>query len=85
MSTFRKIKRALRDFVFGATTYEMAKTFADMIMYNTYAIMTSALGDMLGYPTSCFYKLRLLPLVLTRINTWKKFMLRERDITERAR
>ena len=61
----------------------MAKTFADMIRYNTYAIMTCALGDMLGYPTSCLYKLRLLPLVLTRIDAWKKFMLKERDLTEK--
>jgi len=83
--TLNRLKRALREFVFGATVYDMAKTFADLIKHNTFAIMTVVFGDMLGYPVPCYYRLKLLPLVLTRLEAWKTFMLRERDITERLR
>ncbi len=82
--TLKRLKRALKEFLFGATVYDMAKTFSDLIAFNTYAIMTAVLGDMLGFPVSCYYKLRLLPLVLTQIDKWRTFMLKERDITERA-
>jgi len=63
----------------------MAKTWADMIRYNTFALMTVVFGDMLGFPIPCYYKLRLLPAVLTNINTWRTFVLKERDITEKIR
>ncbi len=85
VSTLRRIKKALRDFLFGATTYEMAKTFADLLEYNTFAMMTVLFGDMLGYPLSCYYKLKMLPLLLTRLERWKTFMLKERDLTEKLR
>jgi len=83
--TFKRLKRALKEFLLGATVFDMAKTFLDLITYNTYAIMTIALGDMLGFPIPGYYRLRLLPLVMTQIDKWRSFMLKERDITERIR
>ena len=83
--TLKRLKRALKEFLLGATVYDMVKTFTDLITYNTYAIMTVALGDMLGFPVSCYYRLRLLPLVMTQLDRWRTFMLKERDITERIR
>ena len=63
----------------------MAKTFADLIRYNTLAIMTVVFGDMLGYPIPCYYKLRLLPIFMTDLEGWRTFMLKERDVTEKIR
>ena len=65
--------------------YDMAKTFTDLITYNTLAIMTVTLGDMLGFPTGGYYRLRLLPVVLTQIHHWKTSMLKERDVTDRLK
>jgi hypothetical protein len=45
--------------------------------------MLVVLGDMLGYPTSAYYRLRLLPYWLPRIKEWKIFLLREKDVTEK--
>jgi len=63
----------------------MVRTFTDLLKYNTFAIMTVVFGDMLGYPIPCYYKLRLLPIFMTSLESWRTFMLKERDITEKVR
>jgi len=84
-STFRRLKRALKELIVGATVYDMAKTWADMIRYNTYAIMSVLFADTVGIPLPCYYRLRLLPLLMPQLNTWRRFVLKEKDITEKMR
>ncbi|MBN2374202.1 hypothetical protein JXL19_10495 [bacterium] len=41
------------------------------------------MGDLLGIPIlPPYYSLRLLPYVVPQISTWKRRMLRERDLTD---
>jgi hypothetical protein len=41
------------------------------------------MGDMLGVPIlPPYYSLRLLPYVTPQIGTWKRRMLREKDVTD---
>jgi hypothetical protein len=41
------------------------------------------MGDLLGVPIlPPYYSLRLLPYVVPQIATWKRRMLRERDLTD---
>ena len=41
------------------------------------------MGDLLGFPIlPPYYSLRLLPYVVPQISTWKRRMLRERDLTD---
>ena len=41
------------------------------------------MGDMLGVPIlPPYYSLRLLPYVVPQIATWKRRMLREKDLTD---
>ena len=41
------------------------------------------MGDMLGVPLlPPYYSLRLLPYVVPQIATWKRRMLREKDLTD---
>jgi hypothetical protein len=41
------------------------------------------MGDLLGIPIlPPYYSLRLLPYVVPQITTWKRRMLRERDLTD---
>ena len=41
------------------------------------------MGDMLGVPIlPPYYSLRLLPYVVPQISTWKRRMLREKDLTD---
>jgi len=41
------------------------------------------MGDLLGIPIlPPYYSLRLLPYVVPQISTWKRRMLREKDLTD---
>ena len=41
------------------------------------------MGDLLGIPIlPPYYSLRILPYVVPQISTWKRRMLRERDLTD---
>ena len=41
------------------------------------------MGDLLGIPIlPPYYSLRILPYVVPQVSTWKRRMLRERDLTD---
>jgi len=41
------------------------------------------MGDLLGVPIlRSYYSLRIIPYMIPRIETWKREMLRERDLTD---
>jgi hypothetical protein len=45
--------------------------------------MVITVGDMLGVPVlPPYYSLRLLPHLVPKIATWKRRMLREKDLTD---
>ena len=45
--------------------------------------MLSAFGDMIGVPVlPPYYSLRLLPYVVPQVATWKRRVLRERELTD---
>lgn len=47
--------------------------------------MVVTMGDMLGLPiVPQYYALRLLPFALTGLHGWKRFMMREKDLTDKA-
>lgn len=72
------------DFVYGATVFDMVRKVEEYVAYHDFLLMLVVMGDMLGYPVPSYYKLRLLPACLPRLDSWRKAMLGERDITERA-
>lgn len=80
-----KIKAAIKDFLFGATTYDMVRSLEEKMLYARYALMLVTIGDRLGYPISAYYRLRLLPYWMPYIQAWKHDLLREKDITEKLK
>lgn len=79
----RGILRKLKDFLIGATIYSAIRDFEEKRLLVEYGLMLAVLGDMLGYPFSNYYRLRLLPYWFSRINEWRIFLLKERDVTEK--
>jgi len=77
--------RKLKNFLIGATVYGAIKDLEEKRMLIEYGLMLGVLGDMLGYPVSSYYRFRLLPFWLRMVETWKHFMLREKDVTEKLR
>ena len=73
----------LRQFLYGMTGHEFARhAMATRASLET-LFMVTTLGDMIGLPVMPpYYSLRLLPYAVPQIATWKRRMLRERDITD---
>ncbi|MGC9346149.1 MAG: hypothetical protein ACP5ER_05115 [Candidatus Bathyarchaeales archaeon] len=63
----------------------MVKSLEERKALEEYSLMLITLGDMLGYPTSSYYRLRLLPFCFPRLRKWMHFMLSEKDITEKLK
>ncbi len=75
--------RKLKDFFIGATVYGAIKDLEEKRLLVEYGLMLAVFGDMLGYPVSSYYRLRLLPYWLSRVGAWKQYLLKERDVTEK--
>ncbi|CAG0984059.1 hypothetical protein ANRL3_02324 [Anaerolineae bacterium] len=75
--------QALRDFIYGFTSYEFEQHAVEMRSSLETLFMAITFGDMLGLPIiPPYYSLRVLPYVIPSVATWKRRVLREREIFE---
>ena len=73
----------IRDFFYGMTGWEFERQATEMRGALENVFLTVTLGDMLGLPVlPPIYSLRLLPYVVPNIATWKRRMLREKDVSD---
>jgi len=76
-------KKALKDFFFGATAFEIRQTVQQEKLARRDLILLFSFGDLLGVPVfPPYYSLRLLPYFYPALNSWKRRMLKEKDLTE---
>jgi hypothetical protein len=62
-------------------TYEIVQEVREMRGSLERLFMLGLFGDMLGVPIlPPYYGLRLLPFVVPQVETWKRSVLRERDL-----
>jgi len=81
--TLRKCGRALRDILYGMTTYEMVRDLRKERARLEHLFVLITMGDLLGIPVlPPYYSLRLLPYVVPCIEGWRCCLLRERDLTD---
>jgi len=74
-------RRALREFAYGVAGYEIAHQALELRGSMERLFMLGLFGDMLGVPIlPPYYGLRLLPWVVPEIETWKRSVLREREL-----
>ena len=72
-----------RDIVYGMSSHEMTRHAVRTRASMEHLFILITMGDLLGVPIlPPYYSLRLLPYVVPQISTWKRRMLRERDITD---
>jgi len=75
--------RTLGEMFYGATIYEMVRDLNKQRSYIEHLFTLIVFGEFLGIPVlPPYYTLRLLPYVVPQISTWKRTMLRERDLTD---
>jgi hypothetical protein len=80
---FDKIKRSTQDFVYGMAAHEMTRQALKTRGSMEHLFILITMGDLLGIPIlPPYYSLRLLPYVVPQISTWKRRMLREKDLTD---
>jgi hypothetical protein len=76
-----ELRRALREFFYGLAGYEIAQQALEMRAAVERLFMLGLFGDMLGVPIlPPYYSLRLLPYVVPQVETWKRSVLREREL-----
>ena len=80
------LKRAQRwviEFLYGMAGHDMTRFALKPRGSMEHLIILITMGDLLGVPIlPPYYSLRLLPYVVPQISTWKRRMLRERDLTD---
>jgi len=72
---------AVREFLYGVYGYEIAHQALEMRASLEKLFMLGVFGDMIGVPIlPPYYGMRLLPYVLPQVATWKRSVLREREL-----
>lgn len=67
--------------MYGIAGYEIAQQTLEIRARLETLFMLGVFGDMLGVPIlPPYYGLRLLPFVVPQVETWKRSVLREREL-----
>jgi hypothetical protein len=78
------ILKTIREFVYGMYAYEFERQAVEMRAELESAFMLITMGDMLGVPViPPLYSLGLLPYVVPQVATWKRRVMRERELSDR--
>jgi hypothetical protein len=79
---FRRLRKGLRDFIYGAALMEFQKAAREERTTRQDLFLVLTFGDLIGVPIlPSPYALRLLPYVAPNLQSWKKRMVRKRDLT----
>ena len=83
LATSKNLSRALREVMYGMTVHEMDLTLRKERGNIDHLFMLVVFGDLVGLPLlPPYYSMRLLPYVVPTIETWKRSLLREKDLTD---
>ena len=78
-----RISRTLGEVLYGMAVHDMVRHVQRTRGSMEHLFILITLGDLVGVPIlPPYYSLRLLPYVVPEINSWKRRLLRERDITD---
>ena len=79
----RRILQSIKEFVYGMAAHDTTRFALKSRASMEHLFILITMGDLLGVPIlPPYYSLRLLPYVVPQISTWKRRMLREKDLTD---
>ncbi|MGZ5034687.1 MAG: hypothetical protein ACXWG1_12160 [Usitatibacter sp.] len=82
-SAAKRLWQNLRDTVYGMAAHDMSRAALRTRASMEHLFILITMGDLLGIPIlPPYYSLRLLPYVVPQIATWKRRMLREKDVAD---
>jgi hypothetical protein len=83
LDRLRELARALGQIIYGMTIYDMVRELNKARASLERLFILMIFGDLLGVPIlPPYYSLRLLPYIVPTLDTWRRSMLRERDLTD---
>lgn len=75
--------QAIRETIYGMAAHDMSRSALRTRASMEHLFILITMGDLLGIPIlPPYYSLRLLPYVVPQIATWKRRMLREKDVAD---
>ena len=77
------LPKALREVMYGMTIHEMDLELRRERGSLDHLFMLVVFGDLVGLPLlPPYYSMRLLPYIIPSLQTWKRSVLREKDLTD---
>ena len=79
----KKLFKAIKEVIYGMASHDTVRYAMKTRASMEHLFILITMGDLLGVPIlPPYYSLRLLPYVVPQISTWKRRMLREKDLTD---
>lgn len=79
----RGLLQTVREVTYGMAAHDMTRYALRTRASMEHLFILITMGDLLGVPIlPPYYSLRMLPYVVPQISTWKRRMLREKDISD---
>ncbi len=73
--------QGVRETVYGMAAHDMSRAALRTRASMEHLFILITMGDLLGIPSlPPYYALRLLPFVVPQVETWKRRVLREREL-----
>jgi hypothetical protein len=83
INKMKSLSKVLREIMYGLTLHEMDLETKKMRGHLDQLFMLTVFGDLVGLPLlPPYYAMRLLPYIVPTIETWKRSLLREKDLTD---
>jgi hypothetical protein len=83
INKMKSLPKVLREILYGLTLHEMDLETKKMRGHLDQLFMLIVFGDLVGLPLlPPYYAMRLLPHIVPTIETWRRSLLRERDLTD---
>ncbi len=79
----RGLMHTVKEITYGMAAHDMTRYAVRTRASMEHLFILITMGDLVGVPIlPPYYSLRLLPYVVPQISTWKRRMLREKDLTD---
>jgi hypothetical protein len=83
INKIKSVLKVLKEILYGLTLHEMDLETKKMKGHLDQLFMLMVFGDLVGLPLlPPYYAMRLLPHIVPAIQTWKRSLLREKDLTD---
>jgi hypothetical protein len=83
VARIKDLPRILKEILYGMTVHEMDLELKKERGNLDHLFMLVVFGDLVGLPLlPPYYSMRLLPFIIPSLQTWKRSVLREKDLTD---